>query len=103
MNGDVFVTPHRGLSAFLLYVLGTDAIRDVLVEHPRDGRKKSRISYQFQDDGTCANLAREFFHGAGVSDAKGLLECAREINHQTTDAYKRHQEQIEFAAAEGKR
>ena len=96
MSGSVFVTPHRGLASFLMYCLGDDVLLNCFVDHPQGGRGKIKIFYSLRDDdGGCQNLERDFFNGAGVSDARALLECGKEISHRTTDTFRKHREEIE--------
>lgn len=80
MNSTEYQTRHFGLAAFLRFCLGDDAH----ISTARNGEYEgSGFSFTFADEpvGRCNALRKEFFDeaGAGVDDARLLLETSRSV------------------------
>lgn len=78
-----YATRHLGLAAFLRYCLGDES-------HVRtEQRGNERGCWFIFDDseGQCAELAAQFFAGAGVSNCKEFCDVEREVRLSSRDAY----------------
>jgi hypothetical protein len=86
-----YTTRDMGLATFISYVRPELHIATV-----KTGPFSS--SFESDDPTACAELASAFYGRAGVDDAKGLLECARDVkntirraNDATDGAWRREQ------------
>ena len=86
MSSREFVTSSVGCAAFLLFTLGDGAH----VATSRDGTgTAARFFFTFQNpEGNCSELKAAFFNGAGVDDAKALLDCQWAIRQTIRQADK---------------
>jgi hypothetical protein len=76
-----YITEHLGLSAFLLFVLGDDALLLTDTIKAPSGKTINRFTFLDEPIGRCRELATQFFAPGSiqVSDARALLECRHRI------------------------
>lgn len=82
MNGSIFTTCYESLAAMLVYSCGYDSLESVTAE------ANGKVVFSFHDGGTLHQIKSDFFAGAGVSDAKSLLEIGRKVRFMAADAHR---------------
>lgn len=71
----IYATKHHGLSAALIYFLGSNS-------HLRTYLGAKGAFFEFADEGECKSIAHQFFSkhgGLSISDARALLDCLIQI------------------------